>query len=83
MITDVLFNIFYGIVNALLTPVSSIGNIVVNSSMFLPIVNVLKIIFYVLPMPALLPIFYITVSLMTFRIVISLLKTLWGILPIV
>lgn len=82
MIVDVFVNLFFGIVNTILQPLSSLGNIVVNSSMFLPIVSILKIIFYVLPIQQLLPLIALTVALMGFRIVVSLLKTVWDILPI-
>lgn len=82
MIIDVLINILFGIVNTILTPLGTLGELVTHSEMFLPIVDILKIIFYVLPMPLLLPLVMITCALMSFRIAIALLKTLWGILPI-
>lgn len=39
-------------------------------------------IFYIMPFKSLFPIVVITVSLMTFRITVSVIKTIWDLLPI-
>lgn len=39
-------------------------------------------IFYIIPINSLLPIITIFISLMGFRIIISLVKTIWDLLPI-
>lgn len=44
--------------------------------------NFLHVIYYVLPMGKLSPIIICFVGLMAFRIVISIIKTLWDLLPI-
>ncbi len=44
--------------------------------------NFLHIIYYVLPIGKLSPILICFVSLMAFRIVISIIKTIWSIIPI-
>ena len=44
--------------------------------------NFLHIIYYVLPMGKLSPIIFCFVSLMAFRIVVSIIKTIWSLIPI-
>ena len=42
----------------------------------------LHIIYYVLPINKLSPIIFIFIGMMAFRIIISLIKTIWGLLPV-
>lgn len=44
--------------------------------------NFLHVIYYILPIKKLSPIIYCFIGLMTFRIVISIVKTIWNLLPI-
>ena len=44
--------------------------------------NFLHVIYYILPIKNLSPIIYCFIGLMTFRIVISIVKTIWNLLPI-
>ena len=44
--------------------------------------NFLHIVYYVLPMGKLSPIIFCFVSLMAFRIVVSIIKTIWSLIPI-
>lgn len=42
----------------------------------------LAFIFYILPISGLLPIVVIIISLMGFRIIISIIKTIWDLIPL-
>lgn len=42
----------------------------------------LRVIYYVLPIESLTPIIVITISLMSFRIIVSIIKTIWQLIPI-
>lgn len=54
-----------------------------NTSVYLQgLTNFLHVIYYILPIAKLKPIIYCFLGLMTFRIVISLIKTIWNLLPI-
>lgn len=44
--------------------------------------NFLHVIYYVLPIGKLSPILFCFVSLMIFRIVVSIIKTLWNLIPV-
>lgn len=45
--------------------------------------NILDVVFYVLPAPTVFAIFSIIMTLQVWRILVSLVKTLWDLLPIV
>ena len=54
-----------------------------NTSTYLQgLTGFLHVIYYILPMKKLSPILYCFIGLMTFRIIISLIKTIWNLLPI-
>lgn len=54
-----------------------------NTSVYLQgLSSFLHIIYYVLPIGKLSPIIFCFISLMGFRIVVSLIKTIWSIIPI-
>ena len=54
-----------------------------NTSTYLQgLTSFLPIIYYVLPIKKLSPIIYCFLGLMTFRIIISIIKTIWNLLPI-
>lgn len=44
--------------------------------------NFLHVIYYVLPIKKLSPIIFCFISLMAFRIVVSIIKTIWNLIPI-
>ena len=44
--------------------------------------NFLHVIYYVLPIGKLSPILFCFISLMVFRIVVSVIKTLWNLIPV-
>lgn len=80
--------IIEGILNVLFTFIYSIlGWIEIDISLaeefMTKIGEMLSVACYLLPMPTVISIFSITIVLLNFRILISVLKTLWGILPLV
>lgn len=80
MVFEALLSIIFGIVNIILTPLDAL-NFVFNSSFFHTVVEYLSVIFYILPIGNLSPIIIFIVSMFAFRAVVSLIKTIWDILP--
>lgn len=44
--------------------------------------NFLKVIYYILPIDKLSPIIFCFIGLMVFRIIVSLIQTIWNLIPI-
>ena len=81
MIFEGILFVIKGIVNILLAPLEII-NFTVDLVSSIPVVtDFIGIVAYVLPWNNLLPLFVITFSIIGFKIGISLIKTLWDILP--
>ena len=82
MITDSLLNVVFGIVNFILSPVS-----LVEWGFYLfylsPLHDILRIIYFVIPIDKIFPIIVFIISMFIFRAIIALIKTIWDILPIV
>lgn len=81
MIIEALLNVVFGIVNVILSPIELL-NWGFDLVLLSPLVNILKVIYYVLPIGKLSPIIIFIVSMFVFRAVISLIKTIWDLLPI-
>lgn len=82
MIFDWIINFVFGVANLLLAPITTIGwafSLVVAS----PLSSILAVIYYVLPISQLSPIIMCIVAIFVFRAVISLIKTIWQLLPVV
>ena len=82
MIFDWIINFVFGVVNLLLAPITTIGwafSLAVAS----PLSSILAVIYYVLPISQLSPIIMCIVAIFVFRAVISLIKTIWQLLPVV
>ncbi len=54
----------------------------VDSSVYEYVKDFVAFIFYILPIHGLKPIFTIIVAIIAFRVVISVIKTIWNLLPI-
>lgn len=81
MIIDLILTVLFGIVNILLSPLTLI-NIVVDFIGSMPIVyEFLEVIAYILPWGNLLPLIILIHAIFVFRIIISLIKTIWQIIP--
>lgn len=82
MIVDGILNVLAILLNILLAPLEVL-NIVIDISSSVPIVaSFIQVVAYLIPFNNLLPIFVIVIAIIGFKVVISLLKTLWDILPV-
>ena len=82
MIVDMILLVLQGVLEVLLLPLTVI-NIGVDFIASIPVITeFLQIIAYVLPFSNLLPLIILNVALFGFRIAISLVKTIWDVLPI-
>ena len=81
MIIEGIFNLLFLPIEILLAPLTVI-NFVVDSSIFAPILSFLNMATYLIPIKQLMPIVLFSVSLIIFKIVVSLVKTIWDVLPI-
>lgn len=81
MITDSIINLFFIIVENMLKPLDMI-NFTLNITDLEPVLQYFRMAAYVIPLKELMPIFSFFVAMMTFRIIISVIKTIWQLLPI-
>lgn len=82
MILEAILSLIFGIVNLILSPFDGLS-FVVQSDFFNSVMQYLNVIFYIIPIQNFLPIIGFLISIMALRIVISILKTIWAILPFV
>lgn len=81
MIIDAILNLFFGIVNLLLAPLELVNIAVDFTVSFSVVSDFLTVIIFVLPWNNLQPLIFLTISIFSFRIVISLVKTIMDIIP--
>lgn len=82
MVTETLFDMVFALVMGLLSLLPNVSW-PVNASLITNALEWLHVVCYILPLGTIKAILAIIVVLQAFRIVISLIKTIWGILPIV
>ena len=82
MIIETIFNIIFSVVDILLTPFDGL-NLIISSNVFNTVLEYLSVVTYVLPIQNFIPIIVFVTSTMLLRIVISALKTLWDMLPLI
>ena len=82
MIIETIFNIIFSVVDILLIPFDGL-NLIISSNVFNTVLEYLSVVTYVLPIQNFIPIIVFVTSTMLLRIVISALKTLWDILPLI
>lgn len=81
MIVDLILTVLFGIVNILLAPLTVI-NIAVDFVGSMPIVyQFVEVVAYILPWENLLPLVILIHAIFIFRIVISLIKNIWQLIP--
>ena len=82
MIIEGILSVVFGLLNILLIPlqVADLGLSVVTLD---PVIQFVHMALYLIPFKELMPIFIFFISMMSFRIIISLIKTIWDLLPIV
>lgn len=81
MLTDAVITMFYDIFMSFLGTNEPI-DFNIDTTVFKTISDFLAFIFYILPIDGLLTIVSIFIGLMIFRIIISVVKTIWDLLPI-
>lgn len=82
MILQLILSFVFGIVNVLLLPFSGIS-FLFRTDAFTTVMQYLNVVFYILPIQNFVPIIAFVIATMGLRIIISLLKTIWSILPFV
>lgn len=81
MIINGLLSVVFGLLNLLLMPLE-IVNFTLDLATLEPVMQYFKMALYLIPFKELMPIFTFFVAMMGFRIVVSLIKTIWNLLPI-
>lgn len=81
MITDAIINLVYDIFMFLLGGYEPL-TFNIDTTVFRTFSDFLAFIFYILPVDGLMPMVGIFMGIMTFRIVVSIIKTIWDLLPI-
>ena len=82
MIIEGVISVIFGLINLLLMPLDVV-NFGFNVLTLEPVKQFIKMALYIIPFNELMPIFIFFASMMAFRIVVSLIKTIWDLLPIV
>lgn len=82
MISEFIFNIIFAIVSGMLSLLPDISwN--VDSGALSTFLDYVRVASYLLPMDTIGTIVGLIISIITFRIIISLIKTIWEVLPLV
>lgn len=82
MIIDAILGLISIIAGVLLMPLE-VFNVAIDIASSIPVVaKFLMFVAYVIPWSNLVPIFAIVVAIMSFRVIIALIKTIWDLLPI-
>lgn len=81
MFIEALLNLVFGAVEGLLNLLPDI-QWTVEGSVFDSFLDVLEMVCYLLPMQTVVTMFGIVVGFTMFKVVISLIKTIWDILPL-
>ncbi|MGN1327822.1 MAG: hypothetical protein ACI4VQ_07100 [Clostridia bacterium] len=82
MIIDGFLYILQGIVNVLLAPLTPINWAVTTGVSIGVIADFINVVAFVLPWKNIQPIFTFIVAMFAFRAIVSLIKTIWDLLPI-
>lgn len=81
MIVEGILNGVFAIVEALLRLLPDISwNL--DTTAFNVFLDILEMVCYLLPMPTIVTIVTLVIGLVTFRIIISLIRTIWELLPL-
>lgn len=82
MISDALLNVVFGLVNSILDLLPTI-EFTLNSDVVTTVYKFLHVILWVLPCNTVVSILLIQLSIGVFRVLISLIKTVWDLIPFV
>lgn len=81
MILDAILNILAGFVSVLLAPLEVI-NIGIDLISSIPVVaSFIQVIAYIFPWTNILPIIFITIIILNFKLFISAIRAIWELLP--
>lgn len=80
MITEGVMNVFFSMLSGLFTLLPDISWDV-NQGVFTSFLEVIRFACYLLPMGTVVAILGLIVSFTMFRVIVSLIKTIWGLLP--
>ena len=81
MITDIFVTLIYDLFMFFLGGYEPL-HFNIDTTVFKTFSDFLAFIFYILPINGLLPIVTIVVGITMFRVIIRVIKTIWGVLPI-
>lgn len=81
MITDIFVTLIYDLFMFFLGGYEPL-HFNIDTTVFRTFTDFLAFIFYILPINGLLPIVTIVVGITMFRVIVSLIKTVWDLLPI-
>lgn len=81
MITDAIINVIYNVFMFFLGGYEPL-HFNFDTTVFKTFSDFFAFLFYILPIDGLLPIVTIIIGITTFRIIISIVKTVWDLLPI-
>lgn len=82
MIVNLLLGVLQGVVNVLLAPLTVINFAVDFASSFSVVQGFIKVIAYLFPWGALLPLITFVVSMFIFRAIVAFIKTIWELIPL-
>ena len=82
MISDALLSVVFGLVNRILDLLPTI-NFTLDPGIISSVTNVLHVIVWVLPLNTIVAVLGIQISITVFRILISVIKTVWDLIPFV
>lgn len=87
MITEGLLSLIFPLITAFFDKFPEAGSLDIDvesiTEHFDAFFEILKVPFYVLPMETIITVITITISIFIVRIIISLIKTIWALLPVV
>ena len=82
MVIDLLLYVLQGIVNVLLAPLSVLNFVIDVGSKISIVQGFVKVVAYLFPWSQLSPLVVFIIAMFIFRSVVSLIKTIWELLPI-
>lgn len=82
MIVDGMLSLLFNLIDFILSPLDMI-NWNFDNSMLNPILDFISMALWLIPVQQLMPIFFMFVALMSFRVAISILKTINNIIPFI
>lgn len=81
MLTEVALSGVFELVNGLLSLLPDL-EWTMDTTILVTVVQFLQVIFYIVPVGTVVQILFIQLTLQTFRITVSLIKTIWQLIPV-